>query len=156
MFLRANHFDVPATVNMIKNFRWMFQTYPQYFQNAFDAEKARRVEEIFERHIQVVPSLRDSKGRRLMIYQVPEILGILRELMWFLEPTIKWIPPHEKLWKNCICELFRTLLVWCHLARKFQPRTEKRPKLWFWAFGIIEKLHSSFILWWDQNYVNPV
>ena len=97
MFLRANHFDVPATVNMIKNFRWMFQTYPQYFQNAFDPEKAGRVKEIFERHIQVVPSLRDSKGRRLMIYQVPEILGILRELMWFLEPTIKWIPPHEKL-----------------------------------------------------------
>ena len=97
MFLRANHFDVPATVNMIKNFRWMLQTYPQYFQNAFDAEKAGRVEEIFERHIQVVPSLRDSKGRRLMIYQVPEILGILRELMWFLEQTIKWIPPHEKL-----------------------------------------------------------
>ena len=48
----------------------MLQTYPQYFQNAFDAEKAGRVEEIFERHIQVVPSLRDSKGRRLMIYQV--------------------------------------------------------------------------------------
>ena len=70
MFLRANHFDVPATVNMIKNFRWMLQAHPQYFQNAFDAEKAGRVEEIFERHIQVVPSLRDSKGRRLMIYQV--------------------------------------------------------------------------------------